>query len=197
MNNELQQKLFDKYPRLFKQRKLSMSETAMCWGIDCGPGWYDLLDQLCGWINWHMEKNAHTFPQVEFTQVKEKFGQLRVYYETRPIPKKVYDKFKKKYCTYLPDTYDEYMKDLSDGCGHHELEGAISFAETLSGTICEDCGKPGTLDSRYNWYSTLCPKCDKKLKFKHSWIYNIWYGSISRIKNFTYRRFKWLKKNSI
>jgi hypothetical protein len=47
MDRELQQKLFDKYPKIFRQKDLSMQETAMCWGIACGNGWYDLIDALC------------------------------------------------------------------------------------------------------------------------------------------------------
>ena len=72
MNTELQNKLFKKYPKLFRQRELSMQETCMCWGIACGDGWYWLIDNLCNYISL-MDKT------VEATQVKEKFGTLRFY----------------------------------------------------------------------------------------------------------------------
>jgi hypothetical protein len=46
MKAELQQKLYEKYPKIFVQKDLPMSQTAMCWGIDCGDGWFWLLDNL-------------------------------------------------------------------------------------------------------------------------------------------------------
>lgn len=81
MKQELQEKLFAKYPKIFRQRSLPMTETCMCWGIDTGDGWYDLLDALC----WRLQSmtdwnpNNERFPQIEASQVKEKFGSLRFY----------------------------------------------------------------------------------------------------------------------
>jgi len=49
----------------------------MCWGISCGDGWYWLLDSLCSRLqNLTEEENK---PQIEVTQVKQKFGGLRFY----------------------------------------------------------------------------------------------------------------------
>lgn len=77
MKKELQEKLFHKYPKIFRQRTLPMTETAMCWGIDTGEGWYFLIDTLCELLQWDIDKNGH--PQIEASQVKEKFGTLRFY----------------------------------------------------------------------------------------------------------------------
>ena len=38
MKAELQNKLFEKYPKIFGQKDLPMTQTAMCWGIDCEIG---------------------------------------------------------------------------------------------------------------------------------------------------------------
>jgi len=72
-----EQTLMNKYLRIFRQKDLSMKETAMCWRIECGSGWYDLIDTLCYSLQRLTDKAGH--PQVEFTQVKEKFGSLRIY----------------------------------------------------------------------------------------------------------------------
>lgn len=82
MKAELQKKLFDKYPKIFRQKDLSMQETCMCWGIETGDGWYDLIDLLCWKLQSMTDMNDHLperFPQIEATQVKEKFGTLRFY----------------------------------------------------------------------------------------------------------------------
>lgn len=46
-------------------------------GIECGPGWYPLLNKLCSSLQWNTDKNG--YPQVVAAQVKEKFGTLRFY----------------------------------------------------------------------------------------------------------------------
>ena len=68
MKTELQNKLFDKYPKIFVQKVLE---------IDTGDGWYDILDTLCGQIQNHQNLFGLN---VEAVQVKEKFGGLRFYY---------------------------------------------------------------------------------------------------------------------
>ena len=68
--------LLTKYPKIFRQSKLPMNQTCMCWGIATGSGWYDIIDKLCGEIQAYCDKNGC---QIEATQVKEKFGLLRFY----------------------------------------------------------------------------------------------------------------------
>jgi hypothetical protein len=60
-----------------------MTETTMCWGFECGDGWFNILNQLMGNIQHHIdwkEKQGKPVPQVTLDQVKEKFGTLRFYY---------------------------------------------------------------------------------------------------------------------
>lgn len=80
MKETLQKKLFEKYPKIFRQKDLSKQETLMCWGFECGSGWYNLIDTLCGTIKNYLD-NVNECPQVEAVQVKEKFGGLRFYYD--------------------------------------------------------------------------------------------------------------------
>ena len=79
MDKELQKKLYDKYPKIFRQKDLPMSETCMCWGIDTGKGWFSILDVLCGQIQYYCDKVIKR--QIEAVQVKEKYGTLRFYTE--------------------------------------------------------------------------------------------------------------------
>jgi len=79
MKQELQDKLFKKYPKIFVQKDLPMTQTCMCWGIDCGDGWYWLIDRLCAAIQGYVDGKNGEVAQVEAAQVKEKFGTLRFY----------------------------------------------------------------------------------------------------------------------
>jgi hypothetical protein len=76
MKKDLQNKIFKKYPKLFRQKDLSMQETCMCWGIDCPDSWFNLLDELCSKIQTYCNKQNI---QIEAVQVKEKYGYLRFY----------------------------------------------------------------------------------------------------------------------
>jgi hypothetical protein len=83
MKQELDNQLCEKYPKIFADRHKPMTETCMCWGFECGDGWYNILDQLCNniqhYIDWKNRKEE-VVPQVVAEQVKEKFGTLRFYY---------------------------------------------------------------------------------------------------------------------
>ena len=83
MKQELDNQLCEKYPKMMINRNKPMTETCMCWGFECGDGWFNILDQLMGniqrYIDWK-NRNGEVVPQVTLDQVKEKFGTLRFYY---------------------------------------------------------------------------------------------------------------------
>jgi hypothetical protein len=80
MKKELDEELVAKYPKIFADRHAPMTETAMCWGFECGDGWFNLINNLCGCIQDYIDNNSHLeIPQVVAVQVKEKFGTLRFY----------------------------------------------------------------------------------------------------------------------
>ena len=144
MKKELEDKLFEKYPKIFRQRDLPSTETCMCWGITCGDGWYDIIDTLCGAIQTRVDnvnrmikinrKNSPVYliPMkpvedliCEASQVKQKYGGLRFYV----------------------DGGDEFT------------EGLVCMSESMSYKTCEMCGTPGKTEGR--WIKTLCVSCRK------------------------------------
>jgi hypothetical protein len=83
MKQELDEYLCKVFPKIFAERNLPMQETAMCWGFDCGNGWFNIINQLCQNIQHHIDwknKKEETVAQVVVSQVKEKYGTLRFYY---------------------------------------------------------------------------------------------------------------------
>lgn len=46
MTPEHDQQLCKRFPVLYQDRHSPMSQTCMCWGFDCGDGWFDILYQL-------------------------------------------------------------------------------------------------------------------------------------------------------
>ena len=132
MKLELQDQLFKKYPKIFHQKDLPMSETCMCWGLECGDGWYDVIDDLCDSIQTYIDcvtsyKDGKELrpEQVAFIQVKEKFGGLRVY------------------CTHETE----------------RIDGMIFVAETIADKTCEECGSRKNVSKTKGWITTLCADC--------------------------------------
>lgn len=162
MKKYFDEQLVAAYPKIFANRFGSMSETAMCWGFDCGDGWFSILDSLCHAIqshidqsiksrewtinfnaelesakanNWENWKDGWTrtvrpvpnpVPQVIATQVKEKYGTLRFYY----------------------DGGDDYIR------------GLVSMAERMTAITCEVCGNAGKVNDE-GWITVRCDEHSK------------------------------------
>ena len=83
MKRELDEYLCKVYPKIMVNRDKDMKETCMCWGFECGDGWFQILNQLMGNIQNHIDwqnREKEVVRQVTLDQVKEKFGTLRFYY---------------------------------------------------------------------------------------------------------------------
>jgi len=144
MRDELDQKLCADYPKIFVNRYGDMKETAMCWGFECGDGWFNILNVLCSNIQLHIDwRNSRResmlrdnpynqpvpdeVPQVIVDQVKEKLGTLRFYYHG----------------------------------GDDKIDGMVRMAESISAFTCEKCGAPGKMRGR-GWLYTACDTHTKK-----------------------------------
>jgi len=83
MKQELDEYLCKTFPKMMVNRNKGMQETCMCWGFECGDGWFNILNQLMSNIQHHLDwknRESEVVPQVTLDQVKEKFGTLRFYY---------------------------------------------------------------------------------------------------------------------
>jgi hypothetical protein len=118
MRESLRKKLVEKYPKIFSPDFI----------FEHRDGWFWLIDKLCDTLQFQTDHNK--MPQIRATQVKEKFGTLRFYYE-----------------------------DMFEGTPER-ANGAIILAEALSGYICEECGASGAvIRNDRGWLSTKCIKC--------------------------------------
>ena len=124
----------------FFQPDYALQNNLMAFGFECGPGWYDLIEELCDKISVLLDTKYPEFKteieeedryqgQFQVTQVKEKFGTLRFYVSTAP----------------------------------DEVFDLIDEAEKKSAITCEHCGNPGSMREHHMWLSTLCDECDSKI----------------------------------
>ena len=157
MRKELDEALCAKYPLIFKDRNADMRTTAMCWGLECGDGWYNIIDVLCGLLTsdyrqaqsrydfikdkvdqpqWEGSKKIITQEQIDEAKAKLDEETLKV-----PVAVQVKEKF---------GGLRFYVQAATDKHYHY-----ISFAESMSYRTCESCGAQGKTYTD-GWHRTLC-----------------------------------------
>ncbi len=97
-------------------------------GIECGKGWYDLLDKLCTKIEKELDKDESLKKDFLVTQIKEKFGGLRFYVGSAT------DKIFK-----IIDKYENKSYKVCENCGK---KGKNRSLRGWTVTICNKCAKP-------------------------------------------------------
>jgi len=108
-------------------------------------GWLEAEDVGEGWRPLLVEMDrrlSELDPDYQIGQIKEKFAGLRYYFAPSPW-------------------VDEITKQKM-----WAIEAEI---EARSYQICEECGEPGTLDRRYPWIRTLCPRHQAARSDKRPW----------------------------
>ena len=101
--------VYSKYPQMFSE----------CFDYSPPDGWDAIVERLLSDI-------AFVDPKAKIHQVKEKFGELRVY---------------------LDRGTDDTWEALSD---------LIHEAEEQCAKTCQRCGKPGELRNKNSWYYVAC-----------------------------------------
>jgi hypothetical protein len=178
MKQELDALLCEKYPKMMVNRNKHMTETCMCWGFECGDGWFQILNQLMGNIQHHIDwKERQREVAIKFNRMSEqlKAGDSTLFDEEykdligsdfkekrrqelidrypisipEPIPQVTLDQVKEKFGT---------LRFYYTG-GDDYIRGMVTMAEAMSGVICESCGNPGKQTSG-GWIKTICQPCE-------------------------------------
>jgi hypothetical protein len=155
MRKELDAKLVAKYPELYANRFGDMKKTLMCWGFECGDGWYEIIDALSFALTseyLHAKKDVkfwteHLGKTVWSDRVgtQEDIDKAVKKLEEAPCPVAV--QVKEKF-----GTLRFYVSGATDS--HYNY---IEFAELMSSRTCEECGAPGQT-YHIGWHRTLCDK---------------------------------------
>jgi len=179
MDQKLDELLCEKYPKIFANRHADMTTTCMCWGFSCGDGWFNILDQLCGniqhHIDWSVKNNAS---DIEFEKMRAAAvaGDLTL--------------FNKEYATMSPEFVTRMKSDLLKmkpreiraavpqvvaaqvkekfgtlrfyySGGDNVIDGMVRMAESMSGVTCKECGNSGKSYGG-GWITTLCAEHAEK-----------------------------------
>lgn len=147
MSPELDKKLCSKYPELFRERNGSPKYTAMCWGFECGDGWYSLIESICEQLMADVNRlRARIESDYYDHAAKEKMKQELIEVEANiPVVVQVKEKF-------------GGLRFYVHGATENQFD-YIHFAEHFSYRICEECGTTkDVMTYNIGWVRTLCPE---------------------------------------
>jgi hypothetical protein len=162
---------------MFANRYADMKTTAMCWGFECGDGWYNIIKSLCANIQHHIDysikrnkaDNDYNMMLIEMHQGK--FDRFDEYFKGYPEHLReerrkerreelLKEEFREVHPVVDQVTVDQ-VKEKFGGLrfyytgGDDKIRGMVGMAESLSAITCEECGAPG--DQRQGgWIRTLC-----------------------------------------
>lgn len=119
---------------------LTSCRTGKLIPIECGEGWWKIIGDCLDTIQ--SEIMQHPALKVCFTQIKEKFGCLRMYFVIKNR------QFNGEDCESSPDIPYELVEKV------HQL---VTRAVVLARTACEECGVVGELRGGHH-IQTLCDK---------------------------------------
>lgn len=176
MNENLEKILVERYPKIFDNT--NSQQPFPMFGIECGNGWFDLLDSLCFEIQGRIDHSTRQhdidvrynlmlehlrdgnydlfeewtrgWTPTQVSQFQEKLDLSKERPVSDVIPQVVVEQIKEKFGT---------LRFYYRG-GNHIVDVLVNFAEHLSGKICETCGKPGSFRGRSYFYTA----CDDHTK---------------------------------
>jgi len=195
MSPELDKYLCEKYPKIFSERNKSPQESCMHWGLECGDGWFFIIDSLCYRIQRHIDhppylgvrnwkKFVCSLQQVWNLIIWNKI----VYPLVKNMPRDKYIKYSNRWqyqifthepapAGYIQQVVFEQVKEKSSGLriyssgGDQYTDVLISFAEEMSTKTCEVCGRMDETVGRnqHGWIKTTCVEHTKDLT---DFVYN-------------------------
>lgn len=172
MKEELDKQLVERFPRMFRNRYADMRTTAMCWGFECGDGWYQILLSLCDNIDHHIKwKRKMRVHDLRLARAKKRGRDAVLEYICKGKTPSMWDEERAdvimeeelRLTPYVHHVTADQVKEKFGGLrfyytgGDDEVSGMVRMAESWAAVTCETCGDRGTL-RHGGWIRTLCDK---------------------------------------
>ena len=180
MSPELDKQLCEKYPKIFADRFAKPTDSPIAFGIECGDGWYKIIDMLCMSATYVYSTSVEVDEEdgkrtgIKSFPRKNKLGQDENCYlfQCEP-PQMVVQQIKEKFGTlrfYYQLDFDPDLLELEETKKYplinqiitnyrYYFDGIVHMAETLSAHTCEITGKEGEMHVSNGgingWYKTI------------------------------------------
>lgn len=150
MKDELEKQLKEKHPIVLRRMNVPGREPISMFGIECGDGWYDLIDETCSWI----EEIIKKLPQEEIEEMRQYWGEggeLPSIEDILPAAVQIKEKFGglRFYMSWQTEAMDEIIRQ----------------AEGVAERTCMACGKEGKMRGD-GWLTVQCDACEKEAQAK-------------------------------
>lgn len=130
MNKNNEKALYDRFKTMYSGVDLPPTESLMCFGFECGDGWFNII--------WNLSEELEKLhPNIKATQVKEKYGTLRFY--IAGVPHEVFD-----------DIYmaiDQATLLSAKTCEECGAPGQLCHAGYWFRTLCPECAKKSNYEA--------------------------------------------------
>lgn len=156
MANNRQRELFSRFPLFFRavHHPESYLENISHFGIQCGVGWYPIIEALARDIEVELRtmwREQLQFPEKLAEMDKALLSGRATYHPTLPI------------CTNIAQVAGELEVTLLNGylCPTDiwaRIRAYVEVAEASAQCVCESCGKPGKFREIY-WHRVYCDEC--------------------------------------
>lgn len=161
MDMKLDETLCRKFPLLYADRNAPMQSTCMCWGFDCGDGWYNIVHDLSVKLESIIRELAEKQTQCECSHERTEHSRGRGVCGAMLDFREIHEPCTcEKYVPLLPRAAQ--VKEKFGGLRFYmtaetdEMHEHISKAMELSSVTCETCGAPGEYRGDLGWVQTLC-----------------------------------------
>ena len=180
MKQELDKLLCEKYPKMMVNRNKNMQETCMCWGFECGDGWFNILDQLMGNIQHHIDwKEKQRQSAIDYNEMAKaaKEGNFQLFekandyiqdkeYKQKRLAETIAGDFRAVPQSIPQVTLDQVKEKFGTlrfyySGGDDVIDGMVRMAESMTGVTCEECGNPAETHGP-GWIRTICKLCEEK-----------------------------------
>lgn len=177
MKKELDELLCSRFPKIFRDRNGDMRKTLMCWGFECGDGWFNILNAACRniqrHIDWSRKERARAlrYNRALKRALNGDMNGLYHYYSYRgglsewgkkavqddvnnPHFRPVREAVPQVVAVQVKEKFGtlRFYTNGSDGY----CDGVLAMSESMSAVTCEVCGAPGKIYTD-GWHTALCP----------------------------------------
>ena len=163
-------------------RHAPMTETCMCWGFACGDGWFNILDQLMGNIQHHIDwKEKQRNWAIEHNNMvsqcregifdlfeKSMEGVIDLEYKEKRLAETLANGYREVPDTIPQVTLDQVKEKFGTlrfyyTGGDDVIDGMVRMAESMTEVTCEECGNVGERRGG-GWVHTYCTPCEEARK---------------------------------
>ena len=186
MDISLQKQLFQKHSKFFDVGERNKLPMPIDFGIECGNGWFFIIDDLLSTIDDYITHNnkqsviKSKFLRSFFNKYSNFFIWLEHYRSGRKLKRfifnKIVPKFKKSTNTIdfkvlqikekygVLTVYSSYEDDV--------ILNVINYSAKISSSVCEYCGSTINVGKTSPWIITCCKNCYDNKKINLNWTKN-------------------------